>query len=109
MLSSRSWVVAAAALVTVLIISACGYVPKGPGRPARSAPATGALLGTYTEPARPDRAGQQTATLRLEAEMGRKVGIAHWFYPWTSPFPTWREPWARSGGRLNMVSWAPAP
>ena len=32
--------------------------------------------------------------LGLERSMDRKLGIAHWFYPWGSPFPTWREPWA---------------
>jgi endoglucanase len=111
MRSSRRWVAAlAAALVLAVAASACGYVPgKDGGRPARSAPATGALLGTFTEPARHDRAGQEAAIQGLERAMGRKLGIAHWFYPWDSPFPTWRETWAHQGGRLNMVSWGNGP
>jgi hypothetical protein len=108
--SSRGWIAAGvSAVLAALIVSACAHVPGPPGRPAKSAPRQGALLGTYTEPTRQDRAGQQDAILALERSMDRRLGLVHWFYPWTSPFPTWREPWAASGGRLNMVSWAPAP
>ena len=102
---SRTWV--AAILVAVgLVITSCGYVPRpGQGRPAKSPPRSGALLGTYTEPSNHDRAGQEAAVLGLERSMDRKLGIAHWFYPWGSGFPTWREPWAQAGGRLNFISW----
>jgi hypothetical protein len=107
MLSSRARIAAAAAILFV-VLSACVVPPSGEGRKARSAPASGALLGTYTEPTRQDRVGQESAVQGLEHYMDRKLGIAHWFYPWGSPFPTWREPWADHGGRLNMVSWAHA-
>src|SRR3954452_750708 len=104
---SRGWLTAAA-VVLVVVVSACSYLPpQGHGRGSRVAPASGALLGTYTEPSHPDRAGQQTAVRAVEASMNRKLNLVHWFYPWSSPFPTWREPWAQSGGRVNMVSWAP--
>src|SRR4051812_13733129 len=104
---SRGWTAAAVA-VLVVVLSACSYLPPtGRGRGSRVAPSSGALLGSYTEPSRQDRAGQQSAVRAVESEMSRKLNLVHWFYPWTSPFPTWREPWAQSGGRVSMVSWAP--
>jgi hypothetical protein len=103
---SRAGFAVATAVALVLFASSC--VVPGQARAARSAPASGALLGTYTHPGRPDREGQQAAVTGLERSMDRRLGIVHWFYPFRSEFPTWREPWAASGGRLNFVSWAPA-
>ena len=77
-------------------------------RAAVTAPSSGALLGSYIQPTSYDRAGQEKAILTEEWTMGRRRDIEHWFYPWSSPFPTWREPWAAAGGRLNLISWAPA-
>ncbi len=111
MRSSRGFV--AVLVLTVLMSTAC-YGPSpwtpsgGTGRAARSAPSSGALLGSYIEPTTYDRAGQENAILTEESRMGRRRDIEHWFYPWASPFPTWREPWAAAGGRLNLISWAPA-
>ena len=70
-------------------------------------PANGALLGTWIAPRGTDwtQATQQSLWNQRKAAAGRNYDIAHNFYPFTSPFPTWREPWNISQGRIPMVSW----
>lgn len=116
MRSSRAFI--AVLMLMVLTTAACygpsgwapsgGSTPSGAGRSAVTDPASGALLGSYIQPTSHDRAGQERAILAEERAMGRRRDIEHWFYPWESPFPTWREPWAAAGGRLSLISWAPA-
>lgn len=79
--------------------------PRAAHGPA--APASGALLGTWIAPRGSDwtQATQQSLLHQREAAAGRKYDISHNFYPFTTPFPTWREPWNISQGRIPMVSW----
>jgi hypothetical protein len=41
----------------------------------------------------------------LEARLGRRFAVDHYYYPFTKPFPTWREPWDFANGRLPLISW----
>ena len=41
----------------------------------------------------------------LEAALGRKADIDHWYEPWGDTFPTWRQPWDFANGRIPMISW----
>lgn len=70
-------------------------------------PATGALLGTWIAPRGTDwtQATQQGLWNQRNAAAGRSYDIAHNFYSFALPFPTWRETWAISQGRTPMVSW----
>jgi hypothetical protein len=46
----------------------------------------------------------EAAIEALEGGLGRKLAIDHHFYPWRSPFPTWREPWDFENGRIPMIT-----
>ncbi len=71
-------------------------------------PPTGkAYFGSYSPPASDwTKQSQQNEYLRLESQIGRTLDITHYFYQWKDVFPTWREPWHLSSGRIPMISWA---
>ncbi|HEV7535162.1 MAG TPA: glycosyl hydrolase, partial [Acidimicrobiia bacterium] len=77
-----------------------GAAPSGPG-----APAQGALFGVHTKTGGSESA-QKSGVADLEAKLGRKVAIDHYYRPWTTPFPTTREQWDFANGRIPMISWA---
>lgn len=83
--------------------SALAPTPSGP-----LAPSSGALFGAYIKPptgwSRPD---VEAAVQALENALGRTLGIDHHYYPWTLEFPSWKEPWDFSHGRIPMISWGP--
>jgi hypothetical protein len=70
------------------------------------APRSGTLLGAHVD-TRPhtSRAAEKADVRALESAMGRRLAIDHHFYPWLSPFPTWREAWDRQHGRIPMDTW----
>ena len=65
------------------------------------------MLGTWIAPRGTDwtQATQESLWNQRKAAAGRNYDIAHNFYAFTLPFPTWRESWAVSQGRIPMVSW----
>jgi len=70
-------------------------------------PESGALLGLYTKP-RTATYGERAQRRRwrsLEEAAGRTLDIGHSFYPFTEPFPSWREEWHLDRGRIPMISW----
>ncbi len=72
------------------------------------APRTGtAYFGTYTPPTGTSWTvqDQQNAYLSLEASLGRTLDITQYYYSWGDSFPTWRETWNLSSGRIPMISW----
>jgi beta-mannanase len=74
-------------------------------RAALLAPASGAWFGYYAQPAAYSQPVAQAAVTNLEAATGRTAGIDHWYEPWGDTFPTWRQPWDFSNGRIPMISW----
>lgn len=72
-------------------------------------PEVGALAGAYVHPRpEPVKATEQALWSRREADAARTYDIGHTFYSFTKEFPTWRESWHASEGRIPMVSWGQA-
>jgi len=78
---------------------------SGPIRAALLAPARGAWFGFYAQTAVYSQPAAQAAVTNLEAATGRTADIDHWYEPWGDTFPTWRQPWDFSNGRIPMISW----
>ena len=110
MAERRSRRILAGTLAALLLIS---LVVVLPGREAEGAganpvvPDSGALLGMYGKPKNGDwtKAGVKARFNRLESLAGRTFDIGHYYYGFTSRFPTWRERWHRNNGRVPLVSW----
>ncbi|HLJ08367.1 MAG TPA: Ig-like domain-containing protein, partial [Acidimicrobiia bacterium] len=77
-----------------------GAAPSGP-----AAPAQGVLFGAHVKTGS-SASAQKTGVEALEAKLGRKLAIDHYYHPWTDPFPTTREQWDFDNGRIPMISWA---
>jgi hypothetical protein len=41
----------------------------------------------------------------VEAGVDRPLAIDMWYEPWPNVFPTWREQWDCTAGRVPMTSW----
>src|SRR5581483_11611117 len=76
-----------------------GAAPSGP-----AAPAQGVLFGAHVKTGS-SASAQKTGVEALEAELGRKLAIDHYYHPWTDPFPTTREQWDFDNARIPMISW----
>ncbi|MGH9009716.1 MAG: glycoside hydrolase family 26 protein [Acidimicrobiia bacterium] len=98
--------VALAAAVLVTAIIAVAVVRRGDVSVGNvQVPPSGVLLGAHVQAeARSEEAGK-AAVEALEADIGRFLDIDHIFYPWDEPFPTGRERWDVSHGRVPMISW----
>lgn len=69
--------------------------------------AAGTLLGAYVQPGGAgSQAETKTAVTQLETDMGRKLDIDAHYYRWDLAFPTWRESWDISNGRIPTITWA---
>ena len=69
-------------------------------------PTSGSLFGAYVKPDSGWSRDDVIASIeRLEGDLGRTLGIDHHFHPWSVPFPSWKEPWDVSTGRIPMISW----
>lgn len=70
-------------------------------------PATGTLFGLWENPGAGNygETGEKALWTWREAQLGRKADIGHQFYPFATPFPTWRETWHIRNGRTPMISW----
>ncbi len=105
---------ASAILVVVAVVAALfGPLPAagGPTRAVKPAvPASGALFGVWDQPqaGNDHRAGIQRQWRALVDDLGRPPDIAHSFYKFSDPFPSWREPWYQYHGSVPMISWAGA-
>ena len=73
--------------------------PSGPG-----APPVGVLFGAHVKTGSSE-AAQKSGVVALEAKLGRKLAIDHYYRPWTTAFPTTREEWDFANGRIPMISW----
>jgi hypothetical protein len=102
---SASAVLAAVALVVVVVTAPSWAGPSRAVKPA--APASGALFGVWDQPQGDgDRAGIQRQWSALVDDLGRAPDIAHTFYSFSDPFPSWLEPWYARHGSVPMMSWA---
>ncbi|MBI2708440.1 MAG: hypothetical protein HYX34_01900 [Actinobacteria bacterium] len=100
---------AAAALLVLTSLAALGPGEIAPvGSVSVAPPSAGAWLGAYVEPTTTGPYARRSAVLDHERALGTRLDVVHWFYPWTSTFPTATETWAADGGRRNFISWAPA-
>jgi hypothetical protein len=80
--------------------SLSGLSPPGPQEPSE-----GALFGAWVQPLTGwSRSDVEAAIEAFEGRLGRSLGIDHHFYPRGSPYPTWREPWDISNGRVPMIT-----
>lgn len=70
-----------------------------------TAPVAGALFGAHAKTGSSE-AAQRSGVEALEAKLGRKLAIDHFYRPWTTTFPTTREEWDFDNGRVPMISWA---
>ena len=100
------------AIITALtlVVTACQTVPPPP-RTVGSSNARGTLpasagtyFGTFALPTG-GPVGEKATLAAEERFLGRKLDIAHWFYKWNGKFPSWREPYHISQGRIPMISW----
>ena len=94
-----------AGTVTAVVVPAPGpagadIAPSGP-----AAPAQGVLFGAHVKTGSSE-AAQKSGVEALEAKLGRKLAIDHYYRPWTTTFPTTREQWDFDNGRIPMISWA---
>jgi hypothetical protein len=67
-------------------------------------PAEGALFGAHL-PEHDGVADEQAEIDKLEADIGRKLDINHYYYPFEDEFPTWREPYDFAHGRYPLIAW----
>ncbi|MDQ6947743.1 MAG: hypothetical protein M3256_16110 [Actinomycetota bacterium] len=75
--------------------AAHGTLPAGPG----------AYIGAFVAPNGSGQGAEKSSVEAEERYLGRKLDIAHWFYPWSGVFPTWRESYDIANGRIPMISW----
>ena len=92
----------------LLALAVLGTVVMAPGSSegVPDPPASGASLGAYVRPDGWSRREQRASIHDLEAALGRRLDIDHLFYPWSTPFPGWRQGWDIANGRIPMISWA---
>jgi hypothetical protein len=76
-----------------------GAGPAGP-----LAPAEGALFGAHVQA--PRSADAYRVVTDLEAKLGRRLAIDHYYRTWQAGFPDGREQWDVANGRIPMISWA---
>ena len=81
----------------ITILTLPGAACARPG--GKLVPATGAYLGAYSN-------GGTTDFTNLETLVGRKLKIDHRFMGWTASWPSSRESWAATNGRLPLISWS---
>jgi Big-like domain-containing protein/glycosyl hydrolase family 26 len=102
------------ALATMLGLAMVGGLTVlAPTRPAGAvlrasgplAPAEGVLFGAHARSSNSTESEQKASVLDLESKLGRKLAIDHYYRPWTTLFPTFREQWDFDNGRIPMISW----
>ena len=96
---------AAAGLLAPLMSS--GPAGAGGGPAGVLAPGDGVLFGAHVQP--PTSGDPQQPIVDLEAKLGRRFAIDHYYRTWDAKFPDGREQWAIAGGRIPMISWGKAP
>ena len=107
------WPTSLALVGAVLLTTLATVVPKpipvaadialsGP-----TAPSVGVLFGAHAKTGSSE-AAQKSGVETLEAKLGRKLAIDHYYRPWTTTFPTTREQWDFDNARIPMISWGKA-
>src|SRR5205085_15662 len=87
-------------LTAVVGPAGADVAPSGPVVPGQ-----GVLFGAAVKTGSSD-AAQKSGGAALEAKLGRKLAIDHYYRPWTTTCPTTREQWDFDNGRIPMISWA---
>jgi Glycosyl hydrolase family 26 len=97
--------------IVVWVVVALGSPLTGAGassgdHPGPLEPSAGVLFGAYVKPKTGwDRTDVEAAVEGLEGRLGRALAIDHHYYPRSVPFPSWKEPWDHSRGRIPMITW----
>lgn len=108
-----SWRLVLLGTVVALLVAG-GLIAAGDRRsPARGssawraalAPEQGTLLGAWVAPDWSKPGAAQKAVVGFERRIGRKLAIDQHFYPWSKPYPTWRERADLDAGRIPLISW----
>jgi hypothetical protein len=93
-------------LLAVVLVASIATVVLHSGSSRSIVPPHGALLGAYVQAPRGATPGDAKDTVTaFERGIGRQLAIDQHFYPWMSPFPTWRERWDLAEGRIPMITW----
>jgi hypothetical protein len=105
-------VIGSAVLMAVagLLAPLAGSAPPaeaGGGPAGVLAPAEGVLFGVHVQP--PTSGDPYQPLTDLEAKLGRRFAIDHYYRNWDAKFPDGREQWDAQAGRIPMISWAKAP
>jgi hypothetical protein len=74
-------------------------------RRAMLAPASGTHFGAHVQAADRTEAVVSAAVGKMETAVERPLAIDMWYEPWPNVFPTWREQWDFTAGRIPMISW----
>jgi hypothetical protein len=97
-------------IATVALLAAVlppGGLAEAAGRQAGPlAPAEGALFGAHVQATR--GVSPYQVVTDLEAKLGRRLAIDHYYRTWEAGFPDGREQWDVANGRIPMISWAKA-
>lgn len=97
---------AALILLAMALVASIAIFAIGRGSSRSIVPEHGALLGAYVQAAPgATRAEARDTVSAFERGIGRPIAIDQHFYPWDSPFPTWRERWDLAQGRIPMITW----
>lgn len=91
-------------LLGALMLSACGSAQEGAVSATRSAPSLEAttMFGAFTY------GGVwrgMDPVYELEADLGRRLDVVHWFTNWETPYYPELVAMASQGGRRPMISW----
>lgn len=99
-------------LAPLLVVLVASLAPPGAAKAGGSQPLgpleppSGTLFGAYVKPDSGwSRDDVMASIQRLEGDMGRTLAIDHHWYAWGLPFPSWKEEWDLSLGRIPMISW----
>lgn len=72
--------------------------------------AGGALFGAYVQPVGGWSQTQiKSAIQKVETDIERKLDIDQHYYDWGLDFPSWKEPWDLSNGRIPLIGWNGGP
>jgi len=93
-------------VLAMLLPDPLGERASAASGPVPLPPSGKAYFGTYSPPLNSwTQDAQKREYTQLEANLGRSLDVAHYYYDWGASFPTWRESWHVANGRIPMMSW----
>ena len=74
-------------------------------RDALRLPPPGAWFGVHVQTSDTARPARRRSSPTSRLPSADPLAIDHWYEPWPSIFPKWREQWDIDHGRIPMISW----